>query len=242
MMRKTLPRTPVLWVFSMIAVVGLALPLSLAWAQSADDPSAAPKVVPVIMLEQDKVGTNEQPHLPVALKILHPCEVLSGTYKLCLSQSGNVSSVEVLSSIPGADRAIVQTLKSWRYRPQSKPVCFVRSFDFEVEGDTACLNSEDYHPVPAQLVAAAPIHDASACAAVIKGMADGRVGKVAFRIELDAQGKIHKLSSLESQSLALDLYVASLLRYNPKCKMKPAVDKAGKPVPFVLERYQISLE
>ena len=170
------------------------------------------------------------------------CCRTGGIYKLCPSHSGNISSIEVLSRIPGADRAIVQMPKSWRYRPQSKPVCFVRSFDFEVEGDTAYLSSDDYHPVPAELVAAAPIHDASACAAVIRGTADGRVGKVAFRIELDAQGKIHKLSALQSHSLALNLYVASLLRYNPKCRMKPAVDKAGKPVPFVLERYQISLE
>ena len=55
------------------------------------------------------------------------------TARLCVDQSGAISSVTVLSGIPGADADIVATLRGWRYSPQPIPVCFVTQLVYDVQ-------------------------------------------------------------------------------------------------------------
>ena len=73
------------------------------------------------------------PHLPAAVVgARRGLGESSFTARLCVDQSGAVSSVTVLAGIPGADADIVATLRGWRYRPQPIPVCFVSQFVFDV--------------------------------------------------------------------------------------------------------------
>jgi hypothetical protein len=58
---------------------------------------------------------------------------LTFTAKVCIDQSGAVSQVQPLVDIPGADEALIATIRTWRYRPQPIPVCFVASWVFSIQ-------------------------------------------------------------------------------------------------------------
>ena len=53
--------------------------------------------------------------------------------KVCLGNDGRVYQVNVLSSIPGADDAIVNTIKQWQYKPQPVSVCFVANIVYDLQ-------------------------------------------------------------------------------------------------------------
>ena len=53
--------------------------------------------------------------------------------KVCLGNDGRVYQVNVLSSIPGADDAIVSTIKQWAYKPQPVSVCFVANIVYDLQ-------------------------------------------------------------------------------------------------------------
>ncbi|HXU71934.1 MAG TPA: protein kinase [Polyangia bacterium] len=53
--------------------------------------------------------------------------------KVCVGNDGRVYQVNVLASIPGADDAIVNTIKQWTYKPQPVSVCFVANIVFDVQ-------------------------------------------------------------------------------------------------------------
>lgn len=53
--------------------------------------------------------------------------------KVCLGNDGRVFQVNVLSSIPGADDAIVNTIKQWTYKPQPVSVCFVANIVYDLQ-------------------------------------------------------------------------------------------------------------
>jgi len=71
--------------------------------------------------------------LPDVVKAQRRGSVVTGSYKVCIGQSGSISSVDVVSGIPGADDSIVSTLRGWRYKPQAIPICFIQFFEFQVE-------------------------------------------------------------------------------------------------------------
>jgi len=74
------------------------------------------------------------PHLPAA--VIGARKGLGDstfTARICVDQSGSVSSVTVLAGIPGADADIVSTLRGWRYKPQPIPVCFITQFTYEIQ-------------------------------------------------------------------------------------------------------------
>lgn len=205
-------------------------------------PQPLPEVVPALMITQSKVSTGDDPHLPEAVKVLHPCDDLVGTYRVCIEPSGTVGSVEVLQSIAGADTELAATLRTWRFKPQPKPVCFWQTFVFHVGGDTTCVRDSDYHPRTKEEVSRLPVYDVSACGAAMSSRAGGRTGTVALRLQLDERGKLRQVRVLESQSQALDSFAVGLLRTEPACQIQPALDKDGTPVPFVIDRYQVTFK
>jgi len=95
-------------------------------------PPPKPKVVPAILIKKD-VLSQDWPHLPDVVKAQRRGTTVPGTYKVCIAQSGSISSVDVLSGIPGADDTIVSTIRTWRYKPQAIPICFIQAFEFQVE-------------------------------------------------------------------------------------------------------------
>lgn len=104
----------------------------------ADDapPPPKPKLVPSILIKKDKLS-GDDPHLPDPVKAQHAGGVVTGSYKVCIGSEGTIASVEVRQGIEGADAAIIATLKTWRYKPQPIPICFIQLFEFHIEGGSA---------------------------------------------------------------------------------------------------------
>ncbi len=92
-----------------------------------------PKNVPPHHLDNDAIF-HPEPHLPEVIKAQRRgTEPPVFGARLCVDESGSVFQLQVIQSIPGADEAIVATLRQWRYRPQPIPVCFVANFQFDIE-------------------------------------------------------------------------------------------------------------
>ena len=53
--------------------------------------------------------------------------------KVCVGNDGKVFQVNVLASIPGADDAIVNTIKQWTYKAQPVSVCTVQNIVFDLQ-------------------------------------------------------------------------------------------------------------
>jgi len=73
------------------------------------------------------------PHLPDVIKAQRKGQTVLGSYKVCIDTSGSVTSVSPVGSIPGADEAIISTLRGWKFKAQAIPVCFAEAFNFIVE-------------------------------------------------------------------------------------------------------------
>jgi len=121
-----------------IALVACAAHSSPA-TQSSEPPlpaAAAPaktrykNVPPNVLSEQ--VIESTTPRLPDMTKVANGRTQLAGTYKVCVDANGQVSVVDVISSIVGADQAIADTLRTWKYKPQPVPICGLYRFVFLV--------------------------------------------------------------------------------------------------------------
>lgn len=95
-------------------------------------PPPKPKIVPAILIKKDALYKPD-PHLPDVVKAQRRGSTVTGSYKLCIGQTGAISSVEVVTSIPGADDPIMATLREWKYKPQAIPICFIQFLEFQVE-------------------------------------------------------------------------------------------------------------
>jgi protein TonB len=96
-------------------------------------PPVKPKNIPPHQLDNEALY-HPMPHLPDVIKAQRRGTGLSiFTAKICIAQTGLVQSVTVMQGIPGADDAIVATIKQWKYKPQPIPVCFVNNFEFDVQ-------------------------------------------------------------------------------------------------------------
>jgi hypothetical protein len=102
-------------------------------ANCVSAPPPRPRNVAPHSLDAARVA-GAMPHLPASI-VAQRRGLGDTTFsaKICVDQSGAVSSVSVLSGIPGADAAIVATLRDWRYKSQPIPVCFVSQFVFAVQ-------------------------------------------------------------------------------------------------------------
>ena len=97
-------------------------------------PASAPrkKIVPAILVKKDQLS-GQAPSLPDGVKEQHRGSTLQGIYKLCIAQDGSIESVDVVTGIPDADIPITSALRSWRYKPQAIPLCFMQFLEFQIE-------------------------------------------------------------------------------------------------------------
>jgi hypothetical protein len=115
-------------------------PKPIEGAASGAKPAAVASMVPpkprnvaARMLDSQQIS-HADPHLPEIVRIQR-----KGTgdarfaAKVCLGNDGRVYQVNVLSSIPGADDAIVSTIKQWTYKPQPVSVCFVANIVYDLQ-------------------------------------------------------------------------------------------------------------
>jgi serine/threonine protein kinase len=115
------------------AVEGAATSKPAAAAVASMVPAQKPRNVNARTLDSMQVA-HADPHLPEIVRIQR-----RGTGdarfmgKVCVNTDGKVYSVNVLSGIPGGDDSIVNTIKSWTYKPQPVSVCFVANFVFDLQ-------------------------------------------------------------------------------------------------------------
>jgi hypothetical protein len=98
-------------------------------------PPQKPRNVSARSLDGQQIN-HPDPHLPSIVKAqLQSAGTPEArfTARVCVNNDGRVYQVNVLSSIPGGDGIIVDTIKSWTYRPQPVSVCFVASIEFSVQ-------------------------------------------------------------------------------------------------------------
>lgn len=88
--------------------------------------------LPTIVVKKEKLSGDE-PHLPDEIKAKYRGKTITCSYKICITADGTMDRVIPISSIPGADDAIMYTLIRWTYRPQGVPVCFIENFQFNIE-------------------------------------------------------------------------------------------------------------
>ena len=87
---------------------------------------------PAFLLKSQKTGGSD-PHLPEVIKAQRKGQTVQGTYKICIEQSGQVKEVTTVSSIPGADDAVISSLRTWTFKAQPIPVCTMWVIQFIVE-------------------------------------------------------------------------------------------------------------
>jgi hypothetical protein len=94
-----------------------------------------------------------------------------------------------------------------------------------------------------------PEHDDVACGRTMDAAytaspayAEGVEGKAVFRIEVDAEGKVRRVTPVKRLGHGLDELAMGFLKFNPKCRFKPAIGKDGKPGAFVIDRYEVNFE
>ncbi len=109
----------------------------------APPPAAAPPIKPAapapppartvagFVLDAQKV-TAPTAHLPDAVTDREHGKKLVGTYKICVNKDGHVYDVSTVASISGADGSIMDTIRSWKYKPQTGNVCAAKVLSFQV--------------------------------------------------------------------------------------------------------------
>lgn len=85
------------------------------------------------IFKKEKISQGDEPHLADTFAAPACGSSVQGAYKLCISQQGSISSVDIVQGIPEADPAIVATLRRWRYRPMTVPICFVQNLQFQID-------------------------------------------------------------------------------------------------------------
>ena len=104
--------------------------VELRFGDVATPSSIRAKNVPPHLFESLLVA-SPTPHLPDAVKRRARGELV-GVYKICAATNGKVTTVAPLQSIPGADEAIMTTLRTWQITPQPMPICTSTRFVFAV--------------------------------------------------------------------------------------------------------------
>ncbi len=215
---------------------------------NTDIGTVRPRIVPAIIVKREKIS-GEDPRLPDVVKALRRCQVVEGSYKVCISESGFINSVNAIKEIPGADDQIIETIKQWRYKPQIVTTCFIQFLEFQINAnDPVCpiiSGQSNYHPSNGDQIKRLPeMEKRSNCDALIEekwqtssAHANGQKGKLVLRLELDHNGGIYSQQVLENHSPEVDRFVMELINSNPNCRFKPAIHRDGHAVAFVIERY-----
>ena len=99
------------------------------------EPPPPPKAknVPAFVLKKDEINVPP-PRMTEVFKLSHRGQRVSGSYKVCVGMDGHVYDVIPATSIPGADEAFIEQIKSdWLYKPQKVPACFLYNANITVE-------------------------------------------------------------------------------------------------------------
>jgi len=111
------------------------MPVKTAAPAPAPAPSApaapAARSVAGFVLDSQRVSAT-QPHLPSFVTSRESGRKLNGTYKICVDKEGRVYDVTTVASISGADGAIMDSIRGWRYKPQTGNVCASKVLTFQV--------------------------------------------------------------------------------------------------------------
>lgn len=108
-----------------------ATPLGLA--QSRTKP-AAQQTIPLSLLAGAlEPVQGDDPTLPDELIAASRGKTLVGAYRICVMSSGSVQSVTPLTSLGGADQAIMSVLKRWKFQKLPLTICKTQTFTFEVK-------------------------------------------------------------------------------------------------------------
>jgi len=95
-------------------------------------PPPKAKNVPIQKFDAERIS-GDMPSLPDIVKIQR-----KGTgeaiflAKVCVDQSGHVNQISVMQGIPGADSQIMNTVRSWKFKPQQIPMCSLTRFVFTI--------------------------------------------------------------------------------------------------------------
>jgi hypothetical protein len=93
-------------------------------------PPPPARTVAGFVLDSQKLA-GEQPHPPEFVLAREAGKKLVGTYKICVNKDGKVYEVTTVASITGADGPIMETLRGWRYKPQTSNVCAAKVLSFQ---------------------------------------------------------------------------------------------------------------
>jgi hypothetical protein len=112
---------------------------AVAAATSDDGSPAAPvattkfKNVPAHAFDAE-LAERPMPHLPDEVKLEHINQELVFLAKVCAGSDGRISTISIIQGIPGANEAIIGTLRQWRLRSPLPGVgiCTLQKFVFTV--------------------------------------------------------------------------------------------------------------
>lgn len=114
---------------------------------------------------------------------------------------------------------------------------------------TSVPAGNEYHPVAEEELKQLPEIDNDDCGLSMKqkweasdANANGLEGEVVLRIELDERGKGRSIKVVKSFSAEAEKIAIGFLRFDPRCRFRPALGKDGKPAAFVIERYTVRFQ
>lgn len=96
-----------------------------------------PIVVPYARLRSEALD-EPTPELTPETKNGNMCKNITGSYKVCINQEGTVTEVQAISGIAGSDDQITAKIKTWKYKPRSESVCFVKLIDYSIKDENDC--------------------------------------------------------------------------------------------------------
>lgn len=76
---------------------------------------------------------GDDPSLPANIRILLGRDDYNLAYKVCIELSGAVSSVSTYRGLPLGNELFVETMRTWRFQPSPRPICWVHSFIYRIE-------------------------------------------------------------------------------------------------------------
>jgi hypothetical protein len=118
----------------MILAAAIGLAAWVKWRPASPEPrilAAGTSRVTSEELEAQQLAAP-QPPLPDEVLRRESGRRLVGGYDICVGPAGDVTGVKTVASIPGADAQILDTLKTWKYRPQPAALCGAKVLTFQV--------------------------------------------------------------------------------------------------------------
>lgn len=128
------------------AILATSTPPNMVQPDTVSDSSsiglASPRVVPEILLAKEFINK------PIAMlsgdsQMRSMCARFIVSHKVCVGQDGLVTSVTPIRSAAFFDREITGVLETWKLKPRSEPICFIKSTTYEVTRDKKCNNIVD---------------------------------------------------------------------------------------------------